>query len=201
MATSSTRKLRIFGCLTSVDPSELTPEDQECDVCNEAFQNPKSAAHTGYEHEQPVKLQCQHTFGEECIIAWLKEHENCPKCRSVILPLEPAEPASEENFIEEATSPLSWWRQARAEDLQRLRDGNRDIDGRLVRFLEEHFSADEVMSFVRSCTWEQLVNEPQIFFQGPLASWIAEREAIGANIDMRTLEVLVLDFLDLTGLT
>ena len=28
-----------------------------------------------------IEMPCEHTFHQECILPWLKEHNSCPKCR------------------------------------------------------------------------------------------------------------------------
>ncbi|CAG9329642.1 unnamed protein product [Blepharisma stoltei] len=43
----------------------------ECSVCKEEF-GPD---------EEAIDMPCQHMFHQNCLIPWLKEHNNCPVCR------------------------------------------------------------------------------------------------------------------------
>lgn len=36
--------------------------------------------------EDPVRLPCNHIFGQQCIEKWLRGHDQCPKCRRELLP-------------------------------------------------------------------------------------------------------------------
>lgn len=35
-------------------------------------------------HLHTITLNCNHTFGEECIGSWLQNHNTCPLCRSIV---------------------------------------------------------------------------------------------------------------------
>lgn len=39
--------------------------------------------------ETVTSLPCKHWFHRECVVAWLKEHDTCPHCRSPITPGDP----------------------------------------------------------------------------------------------------------------
>lgn len=156
MATSSTRTSKIFECLIPVDLAEISPDDRTCNICYEAFNHPESAAEANDDHEEPAKLRCQHIFGKACITTWLQENDNCPTCRSVILPLQ--RPFAEDMF-ENILDASRWWRIARPEDIQRLSDSGRDPEGHLARFLNEHFILNEPMSIERADTWQRLINQ------------------------------------------
>ena len=156
MATSQTRKSKISECFAPVDLAEISPDSRTCVICYEAFNNLESAVEAKNDHEQPVKLRCQHIFCKACIITWLQENDSCPTCRTVILPLQ--EPPVEETF-ENTLDVSRWWRTARAEEIQRLRDSGRDPEGRLARFLNEHFVLNEFMSVARAGTWQRLINQ------------------------------------------
>lgn len=156
MATSSTRKSKISECLVHVDLAEISPGYRTCVICYEAFNNLESAVEAKNDHEQPAKLRCQHIFCKACITTWLQENDSCPTCRSVILPLQ--EPPAEDTF-ENTLDASRWWRIAKAEDMQRLRDSGRDPEGRLARFLNEHFGLNEFMSVARAGTWQRLINQ------------------------------------------
>ena len=48
----------------------------ECSVCMDAVQL----------GDEVTTLPCKHWFHEECVGAWLKEHDTCPHCRQGIMP-------------------------------------------------------------------------------------------------------------------
>ena len=156
MATSLTRKSKISECLVPVDLAEISPDNRTCAICYQALQNLESAIEVKNDHGEPAKLRCQHVFCKACITIWLQENDSCPTCRSAILPLQ--EPPAEETF-ENTLDASRWWRIVKAEDIQSLRDSGRDPEGRLVRFLNEHFRLNEFMSEQRADTWQRLINQ------------------------------------------
>ena len=50
---------------------EKHKENVECAICKEEFQLDNIV----------VEIKCGHIFNEECILEWLKLHNNCPVCR------------------------------------------------------------------------------------------------------------------------
>ncbi|KAL8797775.1 MAG: hypothetical protein Q9195_000127 [Heterodermia aff. obscurata] len=64
-----------------LDPSLLNPEDRHCTICQEPFQNPGRITRSQAARELPVRLPCNHIFGNECITRWLDEQATCPYCR------------------------------------------------------------------------------------------------------------------------
>lgn len=60
------------------DADEDADEDEvSCAICKRAFVV-----------EQPVKAtNCNHIFGEYCILSWLEKNGSCPLCRTEILPI------------------------------------------------------------------------------------------------------------------
>lgn len=40
----------------------------------------------GRGEEDPLRLPCNHVFGQQCLEHWLRKHDQCPNCRRVLLP-------------------------------------------------------------------------------------------------------------------
>lgn len=66
--------------LSKLDRRKVTKDDlggepkTECSICIDDLNEGDLAAH----------LPCKHWFHEECVVAWLREHNTCPICRSPI---------------------------------------------------------------------------------------------------------------------
>jgi hypothetical protein len=45
-----------------------------------------------------ITLPCKHMFHEDCLVAWLKEHNTCPNCRAPIEKSEPREGSDQSNI-------------------------------------------------------------------------------------------------------
>lgn len=41
---------------------------------------------SGRGEEDPLRLPCNHVFGQQCLEHWLRKHDQCPNCRRVLLP-------------------------------------------------------------------------------------------------------------------
>ncbi|KAN0098320.1 hypothetical protein V8E51_013983 [Hyaloscypha variabilis] len=81
----SPKQDRVSRALASVPIEDLLENDRQCSICREAYGQYEQDAKEG---ENPVRLQCGHTFGNQCITRWLLEKRlaNCPVCRREALP-------------------------------------------------------------------------------------------------------------------
>ncbi len=69
---------------TSQESDDLPPpleEDQSsssalCSICLETIT----------ESQETIRLPCTHTFHDECVTRWLRQHSTCPVCRTNMLP-------------------------------------------------------------------------------------------------------------------
>lgn len=41
---------------------------------------------SGQGEEDPLRLPCNHIFGQQCLEHWLRKHDQCPNCRRVLQP-------------------------------------------------------------------------------------------------------------------
>ena len=60
-----------------VSIESLPEHDRKCFVCLEKYGDSPD----GTPAEEPVKLPCGHSFGQNCITKWLKTRQSCPICR------------------------------------------------------------------------------------------------------------------------
>lgn len=87
-----------ISTLQKVEAEDLGPDpfDRECRICFEPYREcavstaatPDDAIglHKPISGEDPVRLPCNHIFGQQCLEHWLRGHDQCPKCRRVLLP-------------------------------------------------------------------------------------------------------------------
>lgn len=87
-----------ISTLQKVDAEDLGSDqfDRECRICFEPYrecaisgaatQDDASGLYTSISGEDPVRLPCNHIFGQQCLEHWLRRHDQCPKCRRVLLP-------------------------------------------------------------------------------------------------------------------
>ncbi len=76
LSTTSVRE--IVDQLPAINLEDLPDDSHACDICMEAFESTD-------EPEQPVKLQCGHIMGRNCIAKWLESSNTCPLCRRVLV--------------------------------------------------------------------------------------------------------------------
>lgn len=86
-----------ISSLRKVDAEDLGPDriDRECRICFEPYRQcadraaaapDASGLYMSISGEDPVRLPCNHIFGQECLEKWLRRHDQCPKCRRELLP-------------------------------------------------------------------------------------------------------------------
>jgi len=51
--------------------AEAKQQQLNCSICDEFF-------------FEPVTLDCKHSFCNQCILNWLQDHEDCPRCRNAV---------------------------------------------------------------------------------------------------------------------
>ena len=73
--------------LLPVDRCDIPECKSSCPICTETF----VASDADPDAEKPVRLPCNHIFGEECIIHWFSTdnddgspHNTCPLCRRIL---------------------------------------------------------------------------------------------------------------------
>ncbi|KAI9845804.1 MAG: hypothetical protein M1837_004484 [Sclerophora amabilis] len=64
--------------LKQVDLTSLEADDRSCSICMEPFGVPEPIKR---KIEHPIRLPCNHVFGQNCIKTWLEAHCTCPVCR------------------------------------------------------------------------------------------------------------------------
>lgn len=89
---------KYISTLEKVDAEDLGPDPfdreyricfdpyRECAVSAAATPDDTSGPHMSISGEDPVSLPCNHIFGQKCLERWLRSHDQCPKCRRVLLP-------------------------------------------------------------------------------------------------------------------
>lgn len=103
-----------ISTLQKVDAKDLGPDrlDRECRICFEPYRKcavmaaaaaattttttpPDDASGSslhlsisisGQGEEDPLRLPCNHIFGQQCLEHWLRKRDQCPNCRRVLLP-------------------------------------------------------------------------------------------------------------------
>ena len=66
-----------------VDTADLAEENQNCSICLNLFGTIPESHMEHRSGEYPVRLQCGHMFGEECINNWIcTGNYTCPLCRT-----------------------------------------------------------------------------------------------------------------------
>lgn len=71
--------------IKSIDNDIKIKKDKLQDLTNRISElNGKMCSICMYEMENPIVLECTHTYCATCIIKWLEKNMNCPECRSSI---------------------------------------------------------------------------------------------------------------------
>ena len=68
--------------------SDLQHHQECCSICLEPYQVGDVVARMKNQNnnsDQKEKSHCKHWFHEDCIVAWLKNHDECPLCRVDII--------------------------------------------------------------------------------------------------------------------
>ena len=86
----SLRGRRLGSLLTIKSLDEVPDGDQTCNICRELYAKPHQQRNLA-EHS-PVILHCGHLFGQNCILAWLRDHNSCPDCRTRVRAIWPETP-------------------------------------------------------------------------------------------------------------
>jgi hypothetical protein len=114
------------GCC--IVPEEDVAETDYCNICREPFGTLDEDGKT----EHCVKIvTCNHTFGNQCLILWLKSNKTCPLCRRRVVPH-----AQPHRLAEDAAEPEV-----------------ADFAGRLVRFNAFSFDEDIIIYNARTPPW------------------------------------------------
>jgi len=68
--------------------SNLDKDSRTCAICREDFETdgytPSAISHDGRKLEIPLRLSCNHVFGDTCASHWLNRNENCPYCNRIL---------------------------------------------------------------------------------------------------------------------
>lgn len=93
---------RFLETLRILSVDELTTEQDDCSICRE----PYDAGLDG----GIVRLPCSHTFGRQCIAAWLSTSNkpSCPMCRTTLFRAPPALPPVEPTSLEVIAMNQAW---------------------------------------------------------------------------------------------
>jgi len=109
-------------------PEEDVAETDYCNICREPFGTLDEDGKT----EHCVKIvTCNHTFGNQCLIIWLKSNKTCPLCRRCVVPH-----AQPQRLAEDAAEPEV-----------------ADFAGRLIRFNAFSFDEDIIIDNARTLLW------------------------------------------------
>lgn len=68
--------------------SNLDKDSRTCAICREDFETdgytPSAISHDEQKLEIPLRLSCNHVFGNSCASYWLNRNENCPYCNRIL---------------------------------------------------------------------------------------------------------------------
>ena len=68
--------------LKKLDLKEFIDSKTECCVCLTRIGEISQDINTMTPSEREIiEMPCDHTFHQDCILPWLKEHNSCPSCR------------------------------------------------------------------------------------------------------------------------
>ena len=81
--------------------------NQICSICFESMQSGDRILFNNT--EIPVLLSCNHVFGRDCIMHWLREHQTCPMCRG-----------RPQTFRSSQDATFDWWLSTRSRLFQEL---------------------------------------------------------------------------------
>ena len=72
---------KAISSLTKKDILEYRNTKTDCCVCLTIIGDITDEELSKLEDRTIIEMPCEHTFHQECILPWLKEHNSCPTCR------------------------------------------------------------------------------------------------------------------------
>ena len=72
---------KAISSLIKKDILEYRNTKTDCCVCLTIIGDITEEELSKFEDRTIIEMPCEHTFHQECILPWLKEHNSCPTCR------------------------------------------------------------------------------------------------------------------------
>ena len=135
------------------------------------------------ESDYPIQLPCKHVFGKECLNIWIWSENTCPQCRKVVFD-ESDDDVELDEMIERALdSPPEYWSSDRATLVSILeKDEQEEEANRILRFIDEHTTADEVPNCLLRFVLAMTGVSPSIITDGSCVDFLKAMEEQGPEI-------------------